>query len=349
MPAVLVVLPPEFVSDNPEISIILKKEALAFQTELSTELQPGKFKQKITKGAYKGAQIYEWGNDFTAIAHSSFIVPPGVPQKKEIMRIASLIRLQDCVHLGSRWTIVSPLKEVAIENKNGSLKDFSQRSLKQSNTIRFDTKFTGIWGERGRTIFDAVFSETAASEGIPVNSSISRQACKWISKDVEFGKYVEEYPARAHRVVVTQILEEKKKQNKTDWPAVTMRTQSNSGIFGEKNIDLANQKEPKPFAPSPYIKELVLKITESLHLMTEEKFKVIKREGKWAYLNRGRAYGLKIGMHLISDKGATLHIIQFSNLKDEHDVAVALVRSEAKGEVKEGDLLSLDPTTYPLK
>ncbi len=103
------------------------------------------------------------------------------------------------------------------------------------------------------------------------------------------------------------------------------------------------------FNPIDIANNIVKKIIPTLHDLTQQEFKIVRRFGSWVYLNRGRAYGLTIGTRLVGENNSKLHIIRYAPyLEGEIDSAVAFIRHENKDiPLQVGDVLKIDQTVYP--
>ncbi len=135
--------------------------------------------------------------------------------------------------------------------------------------------------------------------------------------------------------------------------------ESSEGIFGT-TIDNRNRwsidKLTTDFAIPQELQDLLAQEELSLHQKTLPQ--VVKIYGAWAYLDKGRAWGLKINDRLVSPKGNKInkgHIVGFygpkKNLKSPHgypihDGAILYIR---KGQhvVEIGDSFAFDNKTYP--
>lgn len=382
MPFFLTVPPAAFISENPEASLVLNAASQEYVQARVNELVGSQAKpsKEIFVGAMRGTRVYTWNKDYSAILYSAFLLPSGLSQKREILRVSSLVRQNECIHLGSHWE--SPAGMDALTRPEGlpvsgpSLSAALARTPRTLSTIRFDSAFSGAMGERARVLFDIYGGEVLASQGLPVNSSVSRLACKWaVEKNVDGSVKVTEYPARAHRLVVARFTLEPgdaytvpqdsklsvsaKGTSKAPqaappalfWPKLQKGSVTlNSGVFGDKTKTLIEIKEPTAFLPDRLLSTLMPALTLASHDVKQEGFKVIKRLGRWIFLDRGRAYGLEIGTHLVGPKGSTLHVIQFAPGEGNADAAVALLRTEdQQSPVREGDAIVFDPTVFPVR
>jgi hypothetical protein len=138
-----------------------------------------------------------------------------------------------------------------------------------------------------------------------------------------------------------------------EWPKVKGRAQIWGGVLSEPLPDLFQDTQAEPMRPSEWGKKIHAQLEPQLWSLEQGPLKVLRREGRWIYLSKGRASGYKIGMHLLGPGGAKLHVIQALGAPPtkgprEAESAVALLREEAKETpLKAGDSVWLDPAQYP--
>lgn len=175
------------------------------------------------------------------------------------------------------------------------------------------------------------------------------------------------FPKRPHRLVRAEILSS---GAVNAWPLATAKVSVADGVFGvpkatllgeqaaiqaatQADIQAQRRAQPSPFLPVALANSALQALTPKVHDVRETEFRILRRRGRWVYLNRGRAYGLEIGSHLMGPGGAKLHIVQFA--PDEKgvegvDVGIALVRTESlEAPLKEGDTLTFDTTEFPAR
>jgi|GEM_PF-4865102 len=267
-----------------------------------------------------------------------------------------------------------------------TLADALKRKAQEKNTVRWETRVDGPWASRLSLMLEAIGGERLAAQGAPVNASLSRLACKWIPTDEQIARekngkdtiaasdkpaaaagsatplpYVtpfksgavenSSYPMRTHRLVQTTIKDASAPTGRSAtpaWPRVTYESSWGGGVFGEHREVLAAQSKSSPFLPVTLADAIARKVPSALHDVRAQSFRVVKRQGRWIFLDRGRAYGLEIGTHLQGPGNSKLHVIQFAPDEKEPDVAVALVRDEDKASpLKPGDTVEFDPTQFP--
>lgn len=350
MAAVLVALPPYVVSENIEATNLLAASSEAYRKKQLEELGAQTLLRKEDKGAFRGTLLYSWKENFSAILQTTYIVSAGKVQSKEFARVSSLIRREDCIHLGSKIEIEGDAPTGTPRSalsKNNNLRSVIGRTFETVSPIRLDTELTGTLATRFAPIYDALMSEDLSAQSLPVNAWTARLACKWAPKSIDLGPLKNDYPARAHRVLITRLTLSGKE---TDWPKAVGHAFFHNGIFGEPSKPVFEWKKETPLNPSEFTSIIVTESKNIAHNMKQESFRVLKRDGRWVYLDRGRAYGLQIGMHLLGPNGSELHVIQFNKTTDENpDVAIAFVRKESSSNpVKSGDSVTFDLRPFPV-
>jgi hypothetical protein len=352
MPFFLAVPPTEHVSENAEVRLLREKDAMAFRAQLRKLLGGSdKTSVEIKKGAFRGTDIFSWEASYNGILLTTFIYSNRPGKNGEWLRLASLVRQSDCVLMGSSWAWRGePPKGVPVDMKQGGapLQDAKSRVFEAQNSYRYETAFTGHFSSRGKVLLETVGGERMAAAGVPTVSSLGRNWCDaTLSPELKRNENVE-FPARAHRVLVGRWEEEKTKVA-LDWPAVKGAFAVDAGTFGVRKTVAWEQTKFEPFAPVKVADGVVARLKPITHKVTDAQFKIIKREGRWVYLDRGRAYGLDIGTHLVA-RGATMHVIQYAPDAPDFDVAIAMIRTEdSSAPLRDGDTVSFDLTKFPKK
>ncbi len=352
MPFFLAFPPTEHVSQNSEVSQTRAADTKSFRESLKktlgAQLKP---LSVVSKGAFRGTEVVAWNGKFNGIIYTAFLYPFGKKQDVEWMRVSALLRQTDCVLMGSTWEWRGEAPKDVPRNllKGGSpLSASSERNFDSANPYRFEATVAGPFGQRSERLFEIVGGEALASAKIPAVSSLGRGWCDAIISPEMKPSNGTTYPARAHRLLVGQW-EEKKADGKKTWPDIRGSFALNSGTFGERKQTVFEKKEFENFSPVTISDELLKKLAPVTHKITDEQFTVIKRQGRWVYLDRGKAFGLDIGIHLVA-RGATLHVVQYAPEEKEFDVAVAQIRSEnPAAPLKVGDKISFDLTKLPKK
>lgn len=341
------ILPPlEFVADNKEIPAQMRQQAQDYQKTLLQQLNVGAEVLKITTGSYVGTTIYQWDQKFTGILTSKFYFSKGASFKQEIARSATLLKQDDCSHLSSIWSIGNKNAfPFPIQNSPSSLQEGLQRTLKNVSPIKIDLTAESL-DKRFWKIFQTVLSQQFSSQNIPLLTSEGRFYCKMPNqKNVKLDQ-VSEYPARPHRLIELTVTKKSLEKNILKIDSIV---QMNSGVFGQKKIETVEKQSNIDFVPESFSQNLVNKVIPQLDDLTQAEFKIIRRFGSWVYLNRGRAFGLNIGMRLVGPGNSKLHVIRYAPYYEgEFDVCVAFIRHESKDvPLAEGQLLKLDQTIYP--
>jgi hypothetical protein len=347
------ILPPTMmISENPEIAVNIKQSARDYQDKLLSQLSilQSQLVQEIKQGAYRGTRIYSWNKKFDAYLPTYFVFQVGQVQSQEYLKASSLIRYQDCLQLGSVWNFTQNVAPFSLPDSQNSLENIANRTFLNLSPVKVNSFYDFHSENRMSHIFDLFVGEKFAEKGILNVTNLSRVVCK--------GNYLSElksppqatFPGRPHRLVIVQIASQLP-QKKSNWPIVTYKSQINSGVFAEKNKEIINVNVPTPFHPQTLAEQLVNKVFPELHDLKKEEFKVIRRFRGWVYLDRGRAYGLEIGMRLIGPNDARIHVIRYlPEVQGEIDSSIAFIRYEdEKRPIVVGDVLKLDPTTFPKK
>ncbi len=339
------------ISENPETASATLARAKAYQEQLLQQLGLGKNQEQppITKGAYRGTRIFIWNKNYNAYLPSYFIFPTGLKQSNEFLETASLVRHADCMHLGSVWQIKNKaFVPIQLENSNANMSQIADRNFADKSPVRLDSFYNFRAEYRIQNILESFIGENLAAKGVQNLTNLSRIACKGIyAKEFLVDKALE-YPARAHRDIIINI-SASLLQEKETWPKVTYKAQLNSGVFAEKHEDLIAEKNENYFNPPQISQQIIEKVLPNLQDLKLDEFKIIRRYRGWVYLNRGRAYGLKIGMRLVGPNHSTFHIIRYlPEVNGEIDSCIAFIRYEDKEKpIVVGDILKMDPTLFP--
>lgn len=352
MPFYLAVPPTEHVEVSAEVRVARETDAQAFRNlhkkTLTSELKPIK---SFETGAFRGTNVFNWGGNYNAIMYTAFVYPPNRTRGGEWIRLVALLRQSDCVLMGASWEWRGdPPKDVPSElNLGGTpVSEAKSRDFDSANPYRFEVNFIGEFAARATRLFEIVGGETLAAARFPVVASLGQSWCD-AALLPDFKSVKEQsYPARAHRLIVGDW-QEKKLSGGLVWPQMKGSFWLSTGTFGERKITVFEKKNYEAFLPKTFAVELTKQLVPVTHKITDQEFTVIRREGKWVYLNRGRAFGLAIGTHLVA-KGATLHVIQYALDEKELDVAVAKIRDEdALSPIKVGDKVMFDLKKFPAK
>ncbi|MEY4066590.1 MAG: hypothetical protein RIR26_2798 [Pseudomonadota bacterium] len=327
-------------------------------------------KEEIKQGGFRGARILEWNRDFDAVVKTYFVFSSASQGRRgEVARIASLFRKDNCQLLGSvtvwgsEWTNSLPPETDKTELtllKNAPARSFTPRK----SPVRLSTEGQGYWGSAMAWIGESQLGEKLASEGIVVHSDLSGLGCFR-----EVTKPASEQPAsqpdkaetatssapdpaaskRAHRQLKIVLSGQQGKP-----PSVWPLTQGHFSILSLPFNELAGKQKQEtialaPFAPTALARTIAPKLLPLLHSLEEKNIVVSQREGRFVTVERGLAFGLRIGMHLVGPDGARLHVIRFATQSGLEDAAILLIRTESKTTpLAAGAQLQLDPAVYPV-
>lgn len=347
------ILPPTImISENPEISSAIKNKAIAYQDSLLMQLGITKAQEqyKMKNGAYRGMRVFNWNQSYDAYLSTFFLFNTGKKQSTEYLQAASIIRFKDCLQYGAIWKFTENVSPFPISDSSVPLSTIVVRTFSNIAPVKINSFFDFRAEERISNILDLFMGEKLSSKGILNITNLSRIVCKgnyhqqlMNSDNIDFpGK-----PLNLVQITFKSDLVEKKK----DWPMVTVQSQLNSGVFAQKNKDLYIDLKPQVVNPESIANTIINKLIPELHDLTKAEFKVIRRYRGWIYLDKGRAFGLQIGMRLIGPENAKIHVIRYlPQVNGEIDSCIAFIRYEdEKRPIKEGDTLKIDQTTFPKK
>lgn len=346
-------VPPTFIlSENPEVSAVVKQRAVAYQNTLLAQLGLVNNQQvtEIKFGAYRGMRVYPWNQPFDAYLATYFLFNVGEKQTGEFLQAAALIRYKDCLQLGAIWKFNEQIAPFAIPDSVVPLTTFVSRKFTNFSPVKLNTFYDFRAEDRIQNILDLFIGEKLSEKGILNITNLSRIVCKGKYQEQLKSPEMVDFPSKAHRLVQV-TLKTAASEKKKAWPVVTIQSQLNSGVFAQKNKDLYRESNPQPVNPEVIAKNIVDKLIPELHDLSKEEFKVIRRYRGWIYLDKGRAFGLQIGMRLIGPEDSRIHIIRFlPQVNGEIDSCIAFIRYEdEKRPIKVGDILKIDQTTFPKK
>jgi hypothetical protein len=361
MPFFLLVPPASNYSENLESQLSSAERAVTFQNELLQELSVSNLKKTLPSGAFRKTKIYEWTAPFDALLFTALIFPEQRDQGMPFLQLAALIRLSDCKFLGAVWKPVegnSWKLPPGFERKPVPLSQILTRQFRPTTRFQLDVNFEGKFSDRANILSGFMVGEVLASQGVSLSTPASRLFCvahEGILERKPTANAVVQ-PAKPHRSLrLTFKPQRSAAQNQlpnapTEWslPLVSGKAEIVTVPFGEKIKENLLFEKSFVFDPVSIGEQLIPFLKPHTHLLTEESFRVVKRFGRWIYLDRGRAYGLEIGMHLTGPRGAKLHIIHFATGEGIEDGAIAMVRKEeASAPIKIGEVITFDNTIYP--
>jgi hypothetical protein len=323
-------------------------DAEAFQKKFLNQLNVNSPTQQIKEGAFKGTNIYNWNREFDGLIVTEVFFNKEKPFSKEIFKSITLIRKNDCVHLGSNWqTSNSSNLPFLVKNYEVNFSQVADRKFDKLSPIKINY-LNNLKNESYVDFFNTTLQESLSSKNVTVISNKWRFFCK--AENLNNLKMTQnfEYPARPHKIFNIKFTQLESKQ-KSDSLFVDYSIQLNSGVFGQKLKNLIEKKENEKFDPLFISDNVTKKVQENLTKLDDSNIKILNRFGALVYINKGRAYGLNIGMRLLGPNNEKLHIIQYDpTLENELDAAIAFIRHENSDKpLRNGDVLKLDPSTYP--
>lgn len=381
---VLFVPPTQVIPYDAERLVEQRKGMDEFRAQ-AVALWQTKPQDEIKTGGLRRSRFYEWNEPFDAILQTYFIYPTGIVQRGgEVARMALLFKKDSCQVLGSalvwgsEWAKSLPAGET--QNELGKLKEAASRKFTNTKSpLRLSTDGSGYWDTALAWISEAYVGEKLAAEGLTVHSDLSGLACAASSKltlpgakpaaDASPSSSVSPSPTptattpaggssveanaplkRGHRQVRIVLRGTQPKQPER-WPLVegkvsVLALPFNSSIAAVKPLDLKREI----FIPKNLAAAISTQLQPAVHDLSEKEIKIASRQGRFVTVERGLAYGLRIGMHLVGPDGAQLHVIRFDNKIGAADAAILLIRKESKEKpLAEGALLRVDPTQFPIK
>lgn len=366
---VLMVPPSLSVPFNAEKNVEHRSEMDKFRTEL-VALWNGTLTDEVKTGAFRRTRMYDWNLPFDGLLQTYFIYPKASNAKgKELARIAALFKRDTCQLLGSVVIWGADYQQYIPKTEKSDpvaqLKESTQRvdSLNQS-PVRLTTEGNSYWGTSVAWITESLLAEQLASKKLTVHSDLSGLAClraqsasdkseaKATSPEQEVPRNAETtFGARRGHRQVRVILNSSKPAEGQLWPIVNVRY---SYIPLPLNVKLAEGRggelSNSEFAPQLISQSVAQNLEPLLHDLNEQSIQIVSREGRFVTVERGVAFGLRIGMHLEGPQGEKLHVIRFDKRRGLTDAAVLLIRTETKtAPLKQGDLLKVDQTAYPVK
>ncbi|MBM3381048.1 MAG: hypothetical protein FJY29_01230 [Betaproteobacteria bacterium] len=353
---VLFVPPTQVIPFDAERLVEQRKAMDEFRAQ-AVALWQTKPQDEIKTGGFRRSRSYEWSEPFDAILQTFYIYPTGLAQRTgEVAQVAALFKKDSCQLLGSavvwgtEWVKALPSGEA--QNELNRLKQASARKFENAKSpIRLSTAGYGYWDTTLAWISEAYVGEKLAGEGLIVHSDLVGVVCAKESKGALPGATASEpLLKRGHRQVRIVLRGTKPKQPER-WPMVegkvsVLALPLNTSISALKPVELKQE----PFAPKNLAAGVLTQVQPALHVLNEKEIKVTQRQGRFATVERGLAYGLRIGMHLLGPDGAKLHVIRFDNRNGSADAAILLIRKESKEKpLAEGAILQVDSTQYPTK
>lgn len=351
---------PLMITDSYELKTSFTKEAHKYRDEVIKEFTQVDIssRKSISKGGFQSVDYYSWGASLDAYLITAFVFAKedrlktekkdslGTTKKDHYLKVSTLIRQEDCVHLSSSWekngdkNFLPEITDNKISVSNGLSVKFDEVS-----PVKLENFFSTRAQEKDEFIYDLLLSNLFTQKKVPVVSTLGRIICQWKIPELKNSNLVKSgYPSRAHRIILSSF------QESLETKGVKYRIQMKSGLFDTNDETFLSQEKFAEFNPQDIANKIVEKSLPTLHKLNENNFKIIARSGSWIYLNRGRAFGLSIGTRLQGPDGAKLHIIKYApNYKGELDVSIAFLRHEKKETpLKLGDSIEIDKSKYPV-
>ncbi|NBO38902.1 hypothetical protein EBU99_10000 [bacterium] len=348
---ILLVPPTQVVPFDSDRLVQHRKQMEDFRAQVIALWNPQQ-KEEVKTGAFRGARTYEWSGSQDALLQTYFVYPSETSERRgEVARMALLFRKENCQLLGSTliwgsdWS--KDLPQGIPSRELVSLKDASGRTFQPAKSpIRLSIDAHGYWSHAMAWISEAWLGEKLAAQGLVVQSDLSGLAC---FRDTGTTNRPAE-GARGHRQLKI-VLEGKRPKQPSRWPLM-------EGRFAVVSLPLNGKRQEQKFkleAQAAYQPEVIAEqsstvLSAALHNLEEKKIRVSQRKGLFATVDRGIAFGLKIGMHVNGPDGAQLHVIRFEKSTDQEDAAILLIRKDSKSKpLAEGALLEIDATQFPKK
>ncbi|NBW81939.1 hypothetical protein EBR21_09310 [bacterium] len=315
-------------------------------------------------GAFRRARLYDWQESYDGLLQTYFIFPGGAKSDSgELAKIAVLIRKDTCQLLGSSMVWGSEWSSALPSGLSGmdvaKIKEAASRKFDNlKSPVRLTLETFGYWGPALAWTTESTLAEKLSSQGVVVHSDLSGLACfKEIKKSDKQGdnpsakaNTAEPVLKRGHRQVRIR-LEGLRPKEPQKWPQVSGKASFFSLPFNSllKSKELSADKSA-PFHPEKIAGIVSQELGSMLHPLSEKNIKISKRDGRFVVVERGIAWGLKIGMHLSGPDGAELHVIRFEASSSAEDSAILLIRKEsATAPLAVGANLQIDARSFPLK
>jgi hypothetical protein len=324
-------------------------------------------------GAFRRTRSYTWNESFDGLLQTYFIFPnSGKVNETELARVAVLFRQENCQMLGSRviwgaaWANALPQgirKQDLSEFKTAATRKFDV----PKSPVRLSIESYGYWGPSMAWLTEAIVGEKLSAAGLPVHSDLSGLACfrefQNSNKEKEQqgnqkteGTAGQTAPAKSDEIVLKKghrqlkvKLAGVKPKAPDKWSEVSGQFQIMSLPFNSLRKSVSLSPTQQKFDPDKIADLVGAEMTAFVQPLKESQIKVSRREGRFVTIERGIAYGLRIGMHLSGPEGSKLHVIRFQPATDTDDAAILLIRQEsAEKPLAAGAVLQIDKTQYPL-
>lgn len=362
---VLLASPPQFYADHHEVPAAIRAQAKVYQNQILTALSAATPALPLSNRDFAGVQLFNWGASFDGILVTALVYQKGQGFGKEWLRVARLIRKQDCAFLGGFWQIMTPDAAWGVladpKVSLAQVGTWAGRSFRTVSPVKVDFHDT-LSDPRVAVVWQTMAQEALAQSGIPIVASADRYFCK-VTK---LGSYnfpqKEDYPARPHNLLELRIADggapiqsaaaqgSVKPITKVSRSCtLTYSAYLTGAVFGNTPRSVGQSTQGVPCDFPALAKTLAQKTDALLSNLASDPIHIVGRRGAWVYLDKGRAYGLGMGSRLVGPRGEGLHVIRYDpGFEGQPDVAVAFVRHESKeSPLKKGDVVRIDQTVYP--
>jgi hypothetical protein len=375
--AILVVPPTQVIPFDSERLVRHQQTMDEFRSSLAKQWN-ATAGDEVKFGAHRRTRDYKWNESFDGILRTYFVFAgSGKTADTEVARIAVLFRKDNCQMLGSsvvwgaEWKNSLPVDLKATESTNFAAASSRKFDVRKS-PLRLSLETFGYWGPSLAWLSEAFVGEKLSAEGYIVHSDLSGLTCfrqsagaqsdagasgtvgeKVVGADSTAQKStVQGAPLlkRGHRQLRMRLTGKKPDQTQK-WPLMSGQLKIFSLPFNapRKSAELTSGK-PEPFNPEKIAALAVEEIRNHTQNLDDKAIKVTRREGRFVTVDRGAAFGLKIGMHLTGPNGSALHVIRFDPAAGSDDAAILLIRKDSSGQpLGEGAVLQIDGTQYPAR
>lgn len=329
--------------------------------------------EEVRLGAFRRSRTYGWSESFDAVLRTYFVYSGSPPSSRsELAKVAVLFRKDNCQLLGSSvvwgadWTSAVPENLRAGMSISGLKSAAARKFDTQKSPVRLSFETFGYWAPAMAWLSEAFVGERLSADGLVVHSDLSGLDCfRTETQKSARAPATEDKSSAAEKPLGTNqdskfVLKKGHRQLKLrlegirpksplQWPLVTGDLRILSLPFNIKRTMVAisadKQASFDPEKIAALSREEVLKHVQALD---DKSIKVNRRDGRFVIVERGLAYGLKIGMHLTGPGGAQLHVIRFEPSAEMDDSAILLIRKEsAAAPLAAGMVLNIDPSQYP--
>ncbi len=316
---------------------------------------------RIETGAQRGATLFasaaQEDPPVSIVAGSFVLAIPGRGRRlgtaEEVAHIVLLAEQDTCYVRGAALTFLNEQfrpripAEILPPQIAALATAVRGRNLQQAlevnrSPLRLVFQGKGAAVERARVLEEALFAHRTGLP--PLVSERLSMAC------AHFGERSSEQ-LRFHRALVVDhraALQEGTPREPSVWPTAAPSCRLRSSPF----LHIVEDKETKStnspaYTPQHCMGWLEQRLEEGTSTLPVESFEVVSRRGRWVVLEPGRTSGLKVGLRLVSEGGARLHVIRLNRESGSFDRVTAYVRSEDPQQaLKVGDRVQLDPRPF---